>query len=253
MNVSAARLVFVDVEVAGAEISRPIIQVAAIAVASDLEELETFEAKLKFDQRLADPHSLPKNRYCEKTWAAEARSATRVAPAFAQFLRRHAAVDGAGKRGSYYQVAQLVAHNASFDGPFLQAWFERIGKFFPGHYRMLCTVQRALWLFHEHHHLRPPTDYKLGTLCDYFGVRLNPKEAHTALADVRATVELYRRMTLLATAESANRTCRESLGAGQSRRVARVAARGEQACRSRRKRVSQTCRSRRRRFRTASP
>lgn len=245
-------MVFIDLEVAGAEISRPIIQVAAIAVSSNLEELETFEAKLKFDKRLADPHSLTKNRYCPKTWANEARSATTVARSFAEFLRRHATHDVARNGGSTYPVAQLVAHNASFDGPFLQAWFERVGEFFPGHYRMLCTVQRALWLFHEHPHLRPPKDFKLGTLCHYFGLRLEPKEAHTALADVRATVELYRRMTLLATAESANRICRESLSPAQGRRVARVATKWQQACRSRRRRGSKTCRSRRSRFRRAS-
>ena len=79
MRESDRRLVFVDLEVAGADISRPIIQVAAIAVASNLQELETFEAKLKFDRRLADPHSLTKNRYCPATWQAEARSATAVA------------------------------------------------------------------------------------------------------------------------------------------------------------------------------
>ncbi|MCI0366352.1 MAG: hypothetical protein L0219_21025, partial [Phycisphaerales bacterium] len=112
---------------AGGDVSRPIIQVAAIAVGHDLEVLETFEAKLKFDQRLADPHSLTNNRYCEETWAAEARSATSVARAFAKFLRRYATFTVTGNGGSSYPVAQLVAHNASFDGPFLRAWFERCG------------------------------------------------------------------------------------------------------------------------------
>jgi DNA polymerase III alpha subunit (gram-positive type) len=243
---SAAQIVFVDVEVAGAEISRPIIQVAAIAVASNFAELDTFEAKLRFDKRLADPDSLTKKRYCEQTWAAEARSATSAARAFALFLRRHAVFNLYRSR-PLSSVAQLVAHNAQFDGPFIRVWFDRVGRFFPGNYRMLCTVQRALWLFHEHPHLRPPADFKLGTLCRYFGVPLHPDEAHTALADVRATVELYRRITLLATAESCNRIGARSVGTRPITRVGRVAARSQEACRSRRSKGSKACRSRRRR------
>jgi DNA polymerase III epsilon subunit-like protein len=88
-----------------------------------------------------------------------------------------------------------VAHNAEFDGPFLRSWFERLGLFFPGSYRVSCTMQRAMWLFHEDQSLTPPADFRLGTLCEYFGAVLRPSEAHDALADVRATVELYRRMT----------------------------------------------------------
>jgi DNA polymerase III epsilon subunit-like protein len=58
----------------------------------------------------------------------------------------------------------------------------------------LCTKQRALWLFAEDKSLTPPADYKLGTLCQYFGVPLSADDAHDALADVRATVGLYKQM-----------------------------------------------------------
>src|SRR5262245_29832424 len=154
-------LVFVDLEVAGGELTRPVIQVAAIATGNNFQVLEAFEGKLKFDTRLADPRSLTRTRYCPKTWEAEARCATSVARRFARFLRRHAALAARGRRGGTYRVAQLAAHNAPFDGPFLQAWFERTGAYFPAHYRMLCTMQRALWLFQEFPHLRRPADFKL--------------------------------------------------------------------------------------------
>lgn len=188
------RLVFVDLETGGLETWRPIIQIAAIAVTSSLREIETFESKLRFESRFVDPRSLRKNNYSAERWGREARSARDVATAFADFLRRHATLDvsAAGRGG--YQVAQLVAHNAAFDGPFLQALFGRMGLFFPGHFRVLCTVQRAVWLFHEDKSLTPPRDFKLGTLCEYFGVPLRPEEAHDALVDVRATVALYRAM-----------------------------------------------------------
>jgi DNA polymerase III epsilon subunit-like protein len=46
--------------------------------------------------------------------------------------------------------------------------------------------------FLEHPALIKPPDHKLGTLCEYFGVRLTDEDAHDAFNDVRATVELYR-------------------------------------------------------------
>jgi DNA polymerase III epsilon subunit-like protein len=75
--------------------------------------------------------------------------------------------------------------------------------FLPGHYRMLCTVQRAIWLFQEEPQRKPPKDFKLLTLCRYFDVRLTEAEAHDALNDVRATVELYKAMTGLGKEASA--------------------------------------------------
>ncbi len=189
------RLVFLDLETAGLETWRPIIQIAAIATTSSLRELESFETKVHFDKRLAAPNALRKNHYDAMLWQREGISAREAAQRFAAFLKRHATVDMMSGRGQPYQVAQLVAHNASFDGAFVQAWFERLGLFLPGHFRLFCTMQRAAWLFHEDKTLTPPTNYKLGTLCEYFGVQLRDDQAHDALADVRATVELYRAMT----------------------------------------------------------
>jgi DNA polymerase III epsilon subunit-like protein len=188
------RLVFVDLETAGGEPWRPIIQLAAIAVTSELRELECFEAKLRFDERFADRKTLLGGRYSPEEWRAEAKPAGMVIEDFAGLLRRHATVDQVAKGGAVYQVAQLVAHNAAFDAGFLDAWFSRFERFLPASPRVLCTMQRAIWLFHEDKSLTPPMDFKLQTLCQYFGVRLCPQEAHDALVDVRATVELYRRM-----------------------------------------------------------
>src|SRR5690606_19414388 len=113
-----------------------------------------------------------------------------AAAGFAEFLRRHATVDVQSTSGRVFQVAQLVAHNSQFDGPFIQKWFERQGVYLPASYRVFCTMQRAMWLFSEQKDLTPPDDYKLGTLCQYFGVPLRKEEAHDALQDVRATVGL---------------------------------------------------------------
>lgn len=191
------RLVFIDLETGGGEPWRPIMQLAAIAVDSDVRELETLEMKLRFQRHRVHPGCLRKPGYSAERWAQEALSEREAGRRFSDFLKRHATVDLVSGNGRSYRVAQLVAHHASFDAPFLTAWFKRLDRFLPAHPRVLCTHQRALWLFHEDKSLCPPADYQLGTLCQFFGVRLKNHEAHEALADVRATVALYRAMMRL--------------------------------------------------------
>jgi Exonuclease len=186
---TAERLVFVDLETAETSGVWSVIQVAAVAVSSRLHELGSFEAKLPVTRAIH--HS----RYDETTWKREAKPLREVAMNFGEFLREHATLEMTPVRGKPYRVAQIVAHNAEFDGAMLRSWFAQMDLFFPGHFRMLCTVQRAIWLFHENVRLPLPEDYKLGTLCRYFDVPYHAEEAHDALYDVRATVELYRAMT----------------------------------------------------------
>lgn len=204
------RLVFVDLETAGLETWRPIIQIAAIAVNSDMQELESFEAKIRFSESVASPESLRKNHYSSERWDAEARNPREVAKDFEQLLRRHATVDQTAASGRVFQVAQLVAHNAAFDGAFLRAWFSRMKLFLPASPRVLCTLQRAIWLFHENKSCTPPVDFKLQTLCQYFDVPLRSEDAHDALADVRATVSLYREMKEIQQSSTAQRAARGS-------------------------------------------
>ena len=188
------QLVFVDLETGGVDSWRPIMQIAAIAVDSNLRELETLEIKLRFDPQRMKRACFRKRHYSRHVWAREAVSEQEAGERFASFLKRHATIDLVSATHRPYRVAQLVAHHAAFDGPFLASWFRRIDRYLPAHPRVLCTHQRALWLFHENKTLSPPADYRLSTLCQYFDVRLKAHEAHEALADVRATVELYRAM-----------------------------------------------------------
>jgi DNA polymerase III epsilon subunit-like protein len=202
MNDRNQKLVFLDLETAGPNAKRhPIIQIAAVAVDHTLQPLEAFEAKVSFDQRTAIRNSLRKNHYSRGIWAKEAREPAVVAADFASFLRRHATVPAVAANGDAYEVAQLVAHNASFDGEFLRAWYERVGIFLPARYQVLCTLQRALWLFAEQPTLAPPPNYTLATLCHHFGVQFHAASAHEALGDVSATVCLYQ--ALLAVSEQA--------------------------------------------------
>ncbi len=197
------RLVFVDIEMAPVGRRRAILQIAAMAVSRSLVELESFEAKIRLDESRIVPSMVPNRHFNVQQWREEGRSPKAVACDFARFLSRHASATVRGADGRQLIVAQLVAHNAEFDGVFLREWFEGLGLFFPASYRIFCTLHRAMWYFHEDRSMLPPRDFKLGTLCCHFGVPFNRFEAHDALADVRATVELYRRMTMLGAARMA--------------------------------------------------
>jgi len=186
---------FVDIETGGLEFTRPIIQIAAIAVDESFRERESIELKIWFNRKDADPAAVNKNKFDVRVWRKEALPAPAAARKFAAFLRRHATVDMLTEGGRSYRLAQLAGHNAErFDGPFIHEWYKRLGIYCPARYMTLCTKQKALWLFEEDKSLTPPVNFKLGTLCEYFGVPLSEEEAHDALVDVRATVELYRAM-----------------------------------------------------------
>ena len=189
----AEQLVFFDLECSGLNPKRhEICEIAAIAVCAEtLRELESFEMKVQFDPSKADPKALGINKYDPEIWSLTAIAPELVAEYFAQFLRRHATRYLKKQSGGHFQVAQLVAHNGAFDGPFLQAWYQRLGTYLPAARQVLCTMQRSLWLFaSEDRSLTPPADYKLATLANYYNVSTKP--THQAMNDVRATIEVYR-------------------------------------------------------------
>lgn len=186
------RLVCFDLETGGLDPSiHPIIQIAAIAVDENLIAIREFEAKIAFDRSKADSETLKLNSFDEDVWQKEQRPLADVCGAFSEFLRNFSDVRMMSqKTGRPYSVAQLIGHNAAtFDGPFLQSAYRSTGTFLPASYKVLCTMQRAMFFFLERGG-EQPKDFKLGTLCEFFGVKIDG--AHDALNDVRATVELYR-------------------------------------------------------------
>jgi DNA polymerase III epsilon subunit-like protein len=190
------RIVFFDLEAAGLNARRhPILQIGAIAVDHRLQFIEEFEIKIRFDERKANKNSLRRNHYRRGIWARDGVDTEDAAHEFSEFLRRHATVPLIGSEGGTFAVAQLAAHNAAFDGPFLQAWYQKMELFLPARYQVLCTLQRAMWYFQEHPNETPPADFKLATLCRHFGIPHHAASAHDALADVCATVGLYTKLS----------------------------------------------------------
>ena len=188
-------IVFADIETGGIELHRPIVQIAAIAVDQRLDEVDRFEVKIHFDESKASPDALRRIHYRRAEWKENAIPAKKACWAFARFLRKHASVELLRPDLSSFRVAQLACHNAEFDGPFIRRWFERLDVFMPASYRVLCTLQRAYWFFQENPDLGLPDDYRLGTLCRYFGIDFSEYEAHEALADACATALLYRALS----------------------------------------------------------
>ena len=65
--------VFFDLETGGVTPDHPDIQLAAIAVDSDLNELDSFERKIQFKESDADPEALKLNHYDASIWDSEAK------------------------------------------------------------------------------------------------------------------------------------------------------------------------------------
>ena len=181
-------VVFMDLETGGLDPDRhAIIQFAALATVGLREIVDEFEVKIHFPWSAVDEEALELNSYDGNTWAAEAKSPNVAADMIYSFLSNHAELEKTSRRGSTYKVARLAGHNAaSFDCPFLAAWFKRRDKFCPAAiYEPLDTIQLARWYFAIHGD--PPENLKLGTLAAHFGIE---QPTHDALADVRTTADL---------------------------------------------------------------
>ena len=71
-----------DLETAGLEVTRPITQIAAVAVDRSLHELESFEVKIAFAEADAAPAALHRNQYYSNVWNRDAVDLLRVLPGF---------------------------------------------------------------------------------------------------------------------------------------------------------------------------
>lgn len=182
-------IVFFDLETGGVEPAQPNIQIAAVAVAGG-EELGTFERKIRFEVAACNPEALRLNDYREELWQ-NAVSEREAMADFAHFLGRYKSVQKLSKAGKPYKVARGGGHNvARFDVDRIMAAGKAHDIFMPLDYQVLDTYQAAVWYFAAN----PPwpENLKLPTLCKHFGIEAGP--AHEALADVRASIAIGRRL-----------------------------------------------------------
>lgn len=233
---ATGRVVFFDLETTGADDHDPrrfpAIQFAAVAVdVRTLAELDQLVASIKIYRGDEwQPDALAGNVFAQRTgwaprWVAPAEvDQEHFAEAAARwnllalgrreaftlidrFLRRHATVRMVGKKKKPFLVTRTGGHNiATFDLPRLRAMYGT--GFFPCAFKCLDTYQLACWVaFFEHG--AKEVELNLGALLRHHGIQ-REGEAHDALSDVRATVELCRRLMF-------RLTCFRRTGAAEKR------------------------------------
>ena len=172
------KLAFVDIETTGFDVeNQEIIEIACViiqqnnAILGDI--VEEFEFKIK-PQNIenADPEALSINGYNEADWLF-ASSLQQAMQTFAEKTKD----------------CIFVAHNAAFDWAFIAKAFSTTGIENQMFYAKIDTISFAFAKLHENTKI---TRYSLGALCDYF--EITNDRAHTALADTRATLEVYKKL-----------------------------------------------------------
>jgi DNA polymerase III epsilon subunit-like protein len=186
-------LIFLDLETTGLDVKKyEITQLAAIVVDNKWNELASVEYKIRFE-READPSALELSSYDAQEWEKNGVSSRYALLQFKSFLEKYADVTRYSKTGRPFNTARIAGYNISFDMNFLRAWFSNSNLFCPIDFQALDVLQLALWsgyLKNSH-----PVNYKLGTVCEYSGVEFPEDKQHDAMVDIRATVELVKRLT----------------------------------------------------------
>ena len=180
--------VYFDLETGGLQPTHPTIQLAAIAIDDAGTEKASFEQKIAFAEADADPAALTLNHYDKAAWANAVTPAV-AAARFALFAKPYSSVEMISKRtGQPYNVAKLAGYNAlTFDLPRLKAMFGT-SFFFPCSYLVRDVLQRVLFYFDERPDTKPPANFKLSTVAEYFGIAVDG--AHDALADARMSAAI---------------------------------------------------------------
>jgi DNA polymerase-3 subunit epsilon len=175
-------LAFVDLETTGLDADRhEIIEIGAVIArqlpqpgrGNDLEIIDQFEFKVRPEHlETSDPEALRINGYNAADWL------------FAVDLPKALETLSAKAEG-----AMLVAQNVSFDALFLDKAFARTGVSNKMDFHRIDLLSMAYAkLYHDERAQR----FSLRALCEHFEIKND--RAHTALADIRATVEVYKRL-----------------------------------------------------------
>ncbi len=173
-------LIFVDVETTGTDPEKhEIIELAYILVKQDkgnFSVIEEREMKIKPEHiENAEPTALKVNGYDEAQWI------------FANTLSEAMKVFSEKSDG-----AIMVAQNVTFDYSFIERALTKTGMKNEMFYAKLDTISMAYAkLFKDPRAER----FNLHRLCEYFGI--HNEKSHTALADTRATFEVFKKLMSL--------------------------------------------------------
>lgn len=170
------KFVALDIETTGLDLNiHEIIEIGCVFFSFNtkkelFEVEETFEIKIQPEHiERANPVSLKVNGYKEHLWQ-DALSPQKAFKKISQKIKGRT----------------MVGHNAGFDFYFLDQAFKKHGIQNTLHYHVLDTLSMAYVTLHDN---VDATRLSLQYLCDFYGIE--NKKAHTALADARATYELF--------------------------------------------------------------
>jgi DNA polymerase-3 subunit epsilon len=171
-------LAFIDIETTGFDMIRQeIIEIGCViaqqqdGVVGDI--IDEFEIKIK-PQRLseADPEALAINGYNEAAWMF----ALDLEQAMQMFADKT-------------KDCVMAAHNIGFDYSFIAKAFADTNVENKMFFAKIDTISYAFAKLQKNPDVGR---YSLGALCEYYGIE--NERAHTALADARATYELYKKL-----------------------------------------------------------
>ncbi len=171
-------LAFIDIETTGFNFERhEIIEIGVVIVKQQdgipgaiIDEFDIKITPTRLNE--ADPEALAINGYNEAAWMF----AIDLSQAMKLFAEKT-------------KDCVMVAHNVAFDYSFLAKAFAVTGVENQMFYAKIDTITYALARLS---HKPEVTRFSLGSLCEFYGIE--NEHAHTALADARATLEVYRKL-----------------------------------------------------------
>lgn len=196
MEMSDTHIVWIDLETGGIdEKVHQITQIAAVATTGPPAfeaNAWPFERKITLVPGHFTEEALHLQGYDAEVWEREAMPIAQALEELNQWLDPYCHTRISKKSGRPYQVAHMAGHNIEFDGRFLRAacdrnkiWL-RLTNWTGGQFD---TLPLAKWWFMKNGQY--PETYTLERLCEVFNIAL---DAHNAMNDVTATVELARRL-----------------------------------------------------------
>ena len=154
---------------------------------NEIKIIEEWDCKLSPERiEVADPVALKINGYGESRWheSLEQKKGLEI------FLKKTTELtpDPFNENKSINSIV-ILGHNIFFDLRMLEASYERQGMDYILNKRVIDTYSFARAVFRDD---ASQNNFSLPALCDKFGI-VN-KNAHSALSDCRATLELYQRL-----------------------------------------------------------
>lgn len=86
----------------------------------------------------------------------------------------------------------FVGYNARFDYDFCRSWFEKLNDKYFGSYFFfppIDVMNLAIFDLIKERNLLP--NFKLGTVCNHYGLNTNSETLHNADVDIRLTIDLF--------------------------------------------------------------